>query len=383
MTVIVLVGVAAIFAQVVGSPIVQAPAQAPAQTQTQAQGGGGTSITVNAPPLDPIASQALFNYNMANTELDHGSVPVTWASSLLSGNNIWTQTPLDHLQNPAIRNVREKAHAAALALFVLAIIWTGIQLALGTGLGTTSYQQLFPVFIAGFLICAYADPIVTMATNLNNWLCSVLGGGSLADFSSAPLELPDRPVFDSQTPVPVAFFMGLIGSFIYAIVLILLELKLIFREAVLWITTAAMPIAGVLWAVEITKGWGGKLLGLFFGWLFGQPLLVLALGLASSLLTVLNLSDGAGAVLVKFGILIAALKIISIFAPSGLGSGFTFGLAGMFLLMRRMGHFGRNTAAAPPAQQPAAAVQPGGPGGGTGGGGAATGRPWRPALGTA
>src|SRR5207302_351533 len=162
------------------------------------------------------------------------------------------------------------------------------------------------------------------------WLCARLAEPSLLDFTGTALALPAQP--DVTAPgvvaVPTSFFSGLLTSLLYAIVLLILELKLIFREAVLIVTDVVMPISGVLWAFRITRGWGLQLYRLFFGWLFGQPLVVVCLALGGALLTLFNVTDSAGQVLVKVAILFVALKVVSILAGGGLGGGGLFGLAG-------------------------------------------------------
>src|SRR5207237_800182 len=146
--------------------------------------------------------------------------------------------PADHFDQFLIAGMRNSAKNAALGLFLLGVVWTGLQLAVGSGLGTTSYQQLLPMLVAGFLVAVYADSIAHRAIDLNNWLCARLAEPSLLDFTGTALTLPAQP--DVTAPgvvaVPTSFFSGLLTSLLYAIVLLILELKLIFREAVLIVT---------------------------------------------------------------------------------------------------------------------------------------------------
>lgn len=370
----------AMFFQQVGNPIVSPP------VQTQAP--ANVSVNITPPPPDPAATAAMYSFSVATLERDHAEAPVNWATGLLSGTNIWTTTPVSHFADGNVRNVRNAARLAALGLFLLAIVWTGAQLAFGAGMGTTSYQLLLPPLFAGFLIAIYSETIIVRSIDLNNWLCNQMGSPSLVSFSGDALRLPERPAAAASPgalEIAASFFEGLIGSVIYAVVLIVLELKMIFREGVLIVGSVAMPLAGVLWAVKMTHGWGVRLFTLFFGWLFSQPLVVACLTLGGTLLTLLNLTDGAGEFLVKVAILFAAIKMVSFFAGGSLGGGAMFGLAGVLFLMRRMQSGMRRAGSqgsSPQAPQPAAAVQPG-IANGTGAGTGATGRPWRPAMGAA
>lgn len=367
-------------AQGAGSVILTPPSQASAQTSAPAN---VTNVTL--PPPDPAATRAMYQYSVATLEHDHAGIPVGWAQTLLAGENIWTRTPPAHFQQDDIKRLRLAARNAALGLFLLGILYTGAQLAFGAASGSTNYQQVLPLVIAGFLVAIYAETIVTRSIDICNWLNERLGNPSLSDFSLTGLTMPEQPDADAPTglAIPAAFFSGLFTSLLYAIILVILEMKLIFREAVLVVASVVMPLSGILWAFQITRGYGLILYRLFFGWLFGQPMVVVCLAIAGSLLTLMN-TAGPGEVLVKCAILILSIKMISIFA-SGMSPGGMFGLAGLLFLMRRMQSIGRggpqNNSSAPPANAPA--VQPGGAGGGTGAGAAATGRPWRPALGSA
>jgi hypothetical protein len=384
LTVVLFVG-GMLFGQVApgGNAIVTPPAPAPTTSNV--------TVNITPPPPDPAATRAMYGYVIATTEFDHASAPVDWASGLLKGANIWTRTPAEHFDIDIVKGMRNAARNAALGLFLLGVVWTGLQLAAGSGLGTTSYQQLLPLVIAGFLVAWYAESIGHRAIDLCNWLNERLGNPSLADFSSGPLTMPEQP--DSQLPgivqIPASFFSGVLGSFVFAVVLIVLELKMIFREAILFVTDVVMPISGVLWAFGITRGWGVQLYRLFFGSLYGQPLVVVCLALAGSLLTALNLTDGASQFLVKLAVLFLAIKMVSFLSGAGLGAGGMFGMAGLLFLLRRAQGLTRRGAASSggngqPATPPAntAAVQSG-RSSGTGSGDAASGRPWRPAMGTA
>ncbi len=364
-------------AQGVGNPIV--PVQAAPTTNN-------ITVNVTPPPPDPAATQSMYAYTIAVTERDHAAAPVTIATHLLSGANIWTRTPLEHFDIPVVRDLRTAARLAAMGLFILGVLWTGIQLLIGTTTGHTSMQQLLPLVVAGFLLAVYSTTIVHRAVELNNWLCERLGDPSLADFSASALELPETPTASDSSvagiiAIPAGFISGMVTSVVYAVVLLILELKLIFREGVLLVADVVMPISGILWAFGITRGWGIILFRLFFGWLFGQPLMVAALSLASGLLTLMNLNDGPGQVFVKVAILVLSLKLLSIFA-GGMGGGGMFGLAGLLFLLRRGMGVVRHTSAGGTAPGGAPATGSG-MAGGTGTGSAATGRPWRPSLGMA
>lgn len=341
------------------------------------------NVTVQAPEPNPAQTQATYDYVTANAEFNHASVPVGWANQMLAGANIWTRTPPDMLAQPEAARIRGIARTVGLGLFLIGIVWTGLMLAFGTSGGTTAHQQLLPLLVAGFLLAMYSLSIAQRSIDLCNWINGQFGSPSLADFSREPLTLPDRPMppggaFQQSVELTGAFFSGLLTSAVYAIILVLLEVKMIYREAILMFTSTVMPIAGVLWAFKISRGWGTTLFRLFFGWMFGQPLVVVCLLLAGSLLTLLNVNDGAPAVLVKMGILILSLKVVSLFAGGGLGSGAVFGLAAIMMLARRAAGAGRGGSTPTPATTPAV----GGMAGGTGAGTAASGRAWRPAPGT-
>lgn len=345
------------------------------------------NVTVVPPEPDPVQTQATYDFVTANAEYNHVSIPVGWANGLLAGANIWTRTPSDMLHAPEPARLRGIARTVGLGLFLIGIVWTGLMMAFGTSGGMTAHQQLLPLLIAGFLIAMYAQSISQRSIDLCNWINASFGSPSLTEFSAGPLTLPDRPVpptgLGQAASLVAGFFSGLVTSLIFAVILILLEVKMIYREAILLVTSTVMPIAGVLWAFKITRGWGVVLFRLFFGWTFGQPLVVVCLLLAGSLLTLMNLTDGPAEVLVKVAILLLALKVVSLFAGGGLGSGAVFGLAAVMMLARRgmrgVRGGGSSTPSASPV--PSAAVQQG-IAGGTGDGSAATGRPWRPAAGT-
>lgn len=389
-----------------GNPILTLPtAPQPTQSQTQgnldvqtpaksqAQSSGSVNVNVTAPDPDPKKTAALYEYSVSALERDHASAPIGAASSLLSGENIWTRTPQQPFVTGDVARFRNSARAAALFLFLLAIIWVGAQMAYGSAVGTTTMQQLLPPLIFGLAMAAYSETIILRSIDLCNWLNDRMGTPSLNDFSGSLLVLPDIQLdiheqnaiegFVSQIQ---GFVKGLFGSVLYAIVLIVLELKLIFREGVLWIASIVMPVSGALWAVNLTRGWGVMLFRLWFGWLFSQPLVVLCLALGGSLLTFLNLHDGTGDWLVRIAILFAAIKMVSFFAGGSLSGGAMFGMAGLMLLLRRLrlqvnrsapSAASGGTATAP---QSAPTVQHG-YAGGTGDGTAATSRPWRPAYG--
>jgi hypothetical protein len=363
-----------------GNPIVTPPVKVAAPANV--------TVNITPPAPDPAATQAMYGYVIATTESDHASVPVGWANELLRGANIWTRTPVDHFDTDTARGLRNTARNIGLGLFLLGIIWTGLQLAAGTGLGTSSYQQLLPMVVAGFLVAWYAESIGTRSIDLCNWLNDRLGNPSLADFSSVPLTMPTLPA--TQVPgvaqIPAAFISGVLGSLVYAVVLIVLLLKMIFREAVLLVTDVVMPVSGILWAFGLTRGWGLKLYRLFFGLLFGQPLVVVCLALAGSLLTSLNLTDTSSQFLVKIAVLFVAIKMVTFFA--GMDGGAFFGIGALLFLLRRASSLTRRSSGGgggsptpPPFPAPTAAPV-GGRAHGTGGGTAATGRPWRPAPGS-
>lgn len=380
MTILLLIGFVG-FMQA-GNPILSPPPVPAPQNIT---------VQMTAPPPDPEATMRMNQYLVAQTEYEHAAAPVQYATGLLSGTNIWTFTPPNFITDGTVARVRTNVRLAALSLFLLGIIYTGGRLAFGTALGTTSMQQLLPMMLCGFLVAWYSETLTSRSIDLCNWLNARIGDPTLAGFSGNALILPDAPVPPSSSPapgnpatIPGAFFAGITGTTIYAIVLILLEVKMVFREAVIIVTSTLMPISGILWAFDLTRGWGSTLFRLFFGWLYGQPLVVAALALAGSLLGLMNFTDDAPQLFVKLAILFLALKLISLLAGGGLGSGFSFGLASLLILMRRAQHFGRGANAGSPGSPASntAAAQPG-IANGQGSGSAATGRPWRPALGTA
>lgn len=375
-----IIAMGVLFLQVVGNPIVPQPAPAPSNITVHVE-------TPPPPPPDPIATQAMYDYVTTNDRYNQVEVPVGWAQGLLGHENIWTRTPTGYRDDGAFGQLRRGVRVLAMGLFLLAILWTGGQLLLGSMMSATGYEQLLPALLAGFLIAVFSDLIVRRSIDLNNWMCAVLGQPSLADFSASGLAMPPRP----EPPQPgvgplqlaAGFASGLFTSLLYSIALVIIEVKMIYRQAVLIVTDVAMPAAGALWAVKITRGYGSVLFRLFFGWLFGQPLLVLCLGLAGTLLGLMNVHDGPAEVLIKLTILLIAIKAISLFAGGGLGSGAIFGIASLLMLMRRSQHMFRGSSgqrSQPPSPAPAVVA---GSAGGTGQGTAATGRPWRPALGTA
>jgi hypothetical protein len=328
---------------------------------------------------------------MDSWEYDHAKVPVDMAGRLLHGKNIFTDTPPDWFNNFVVAGMRNSAKFAALSLFLVGIVWTGFQLIWGSASGMSSATQLLPLMVAGFLLAVYADQICVKMVNLCNGLNSQLHEISLIDFTGEALTLPPQPATDTPgvIAVPQGFVEGVITTLLYSLIVLILELKMVYRMGMLTIGDVVMPIAGVLWAFKITRGWGLRLFALFFGWLFGQPLVVICLALTTSLIGFLNLTDSGGAVLIKVAILVAAIKTVGFFA-SVLGGGDLFGLAGLMLLFRQtQGLLRRGSANAAgatgtggsAAQQGAPAVQ-GGQAGGTGAGSAATGRAWRPAYGT-
>lgn len=368
-----LVAVASLFLQVqVGLPM-----------QQQAQSSPNVTVNVVPPPPDPVATQGMYDFVTANDRYSAVEVPVGWAQGLLGHENIWTQTPTSYRNDGAFGTFRRGVRLIAIALFLLGILWTGGGLAFGSVTGSTGYLQLLPLMLAGFLIAMYSDMIVTRTIDLNNWMCRVLGQPNLTEFSHAGLTLPDRPeppIAGSPFELAAGFVSGLLTSLFYSIVLLIIEVKMIYRQAILIVTDVAMPVAGALWAFKLTRGWGIILFRLFFGWLFGQPLLVLCLGLAGTLLGLMNVHDGPAEVLVKLAILLVAIKSISLFAGGGLGSGALFGIASLVMLARRGGGMFRRGTPAPTGGAPATGA---GIAGGQGVGTAATNRPWRPALGTA
>lgn len=374
---------ATLWAQVGGS----SPIVAPGLLQQQSQAPANVTVNVTPPPPDPVATQAMYDFVTANDRYSVVEATVGAASALLGSTNIWTNTPTSYRTDGAFGTFRRGVRLIALGLFLVGIIWTGGMLAVGSLSGLTSYQQLLPLMLAGFLLAMYADLLVVRSIALNNWMCDVLGQPSLADFSSGPLTLPARPEPPTQGSGPLqlatGFVSGLIGSAAYAIVLIVLEVKLVYRQAVLTVTDVAMPAAAALWAFKITRRYGSMLFTLFFGWLFGQPLVVLCMGLASTLLGLMNLHDGPAEVLIKLAVLLVAMKAVSLFAGGGLGSGGIFGVASLLLLVRRTSAMFRGAGASPPPPAASSGITVPGTAAGTGAGTAATGRAWRPAFGTA
>lgn len=369
-----------------GNPIIEAPK--PSST---------TNVTVNVtpPPPDPAATQAMLDFMVANTEYNHANVPDTIASGLLKAPNIWTQTPWDAVNLDIVQKLRNVARGIALGLFLLGIVWIGNQLAFGSLTGSTNYQQLFPMVVMGFALAFYSDTLAHRMIDLNNWICAAIGDPSLSGFTADALKLPDQPTLPGASPgppgiigVPASFFSGLLTTVLYAIVLILLEVKLIIRDGILAVASVVMPISGALWAFSITRGWGTLLYRMFFGWLFGQPMVVICLAIASSLFTFFNNVDGPAQVFIKIAVLFMAMKSVTIFASGSLGQGGAFGIASLLFLLRRAQHVARaaggsGTAASPSANPEPRAATMGGRSNGQGDGEAATGRAWRPSYGTA
>jgi hypothetical protein len=176
-----------------------------------------------------------------------------------------------------------------------------------------------------------------------------------------------------------------VTSALYALVLIVLELKMIGREAIILVTTTVMPIAGALWAVGLTHGWGSLLFRMFFGWLYSQPLVVVCLALSGSLLGLFQ-TDGPGTIFVKIAILLTALSMAGIFAV-GTSFGSSLGVGALIVMMRRTAGMVSSRLPSGGGSAPSAPAAPAGPAvagvaRGSGGGTAATQRAWRPAMGT-
>jgi hypothetical protein len=378
-----------------GNPIVTVPDPNNGGS-THTSGGGNVTVNVTPPPPDPAATSSMLDYLVSNTEYNHANVPVSMADGLLKGPNIFTNTPWNLINVDQASKLRAVARGIALVLFTLGIVWTGLQLAFGSMTGTTTYQLLLPMMVIGFFLAMFSDTIAVRAVDICNGISADFGDPSLMVFSHDSLTMPPQPQLPSAggppgiLSVPATFFSSLFTSLIYAIVLIVLEVKAIIRMAVLIVTTTVMPISGVLFAFSITRSWGVLLFRSFFGWLFGQPLVVICLSIAGSILTFFNGVDAGAVVLVKLAVLFVAIKAITLFAPGGLGAGSMFGLAGLMFLFRRAGqltsgmHGGAAAAASTntPQQPPRAAVQAG-QYSGSGNGTAATSRPWRPVYGAA
>src|SRR4051794_2372965 len=95
------------------------------------------SVNVTPPAPHPAALRGATNFAIDSWEFDHASVPVNWANALLKGQNIWTTTPAAWFQNFIVAGMRNSAKFAAMGLFLIGIVWTGVQLIWGTGMGTT------------------------------------------------------------------------------------------------------------------------------------------------------------------------------------------------------------------------------------------------------
>lgn len=355
-------------------------------THTQASGAANVTVNVTPPPPDPQAVANMYDYSVASAEHSHASVPVNWATGLLSSDNIWTSTPWSLINIDTAQRVRNAARNVALSLFVLGILWTGMNLLFGQLTSTTTYQQLLPAVMIGFILAMYSENIAHRMVDLCNWLNVQLGDPTMTGFVGQSLAMPERPALPTNegiVGIPASFFSGLASSLLMAIILLILELKLIFRDGILIVTTAVMPLSGILYAFSITRGWGQTLYRLFFGWLFGQPLVVVCLAISASVMTFFNNVDSGVQVLVKLVVAFIAIKALTIFAGGGLGSGSIFGLGALLMLMRRMRSGANNVrgaVASAPEQRPLH-VSPAN--GGTGSGTAATARPWRPSFGTA
>lgn len=381
-----------------GSPIVTVP-NPDGGGSTHTSGGGVVNVNVTPPPPDPAATSSMLDFLVSNTEYNHANIPVSMADGMLKGPNIWTNTPWSLINVDQAAKLRAVARGIALVLFLLGITWTGAQLAFGTMTGTTTYQMLLPMMIGGFLLAMFSDTIAVRFVDICNGLAADFGDPSLMVFSHDSLTMPPQPQLPTAggppgiLSVPATFFSSLFTSLIYAIVLIVLEVKEIIRMGVLIVTTTVMPISGVLFAFQITRGWGVLLFRSFFGWLFGQPLVVICLSIAGSVLTFFNGVDAGAVVLVKLAVLFMAIKCVTIFAPMGLGAGSMFGLAGLMFLFRRASGLASGfrggaaaaatTTAAPPSPPPASTPAVSGMGGGTGAGTAATPRAYRPSYGMA
>jgi hypothetical protein len=369
-----------------GNPIVQNPApSAPANV----------TVNITPPSPDPKATVGMMDFLVANTEFDHASVPVNMASAMLKGPNIFTNTPWNLINVDTAAKLRGVARLVALSLFLLGIVYVGVQLAFGNLMGTTSMQQLLPIMVVGFLIAMFSDSIAIHSVDICNALSAQFGDPSLMTFSADSLTMPPQPQIPGVTQpegppgiigVPATFFSSMLTSLIYAIVLLILEVKMIVRDGVLILTTTVMPISGVLFAFSVTRSYGVLLFRSFFGWLFGQPIVVICLSIASSVLTFFNGVDSGATVLVKLAVLFMAIKAVTIFAPMGLGAGSMFGLAGLMFLFRRaqqgVNSF-RTTGGAVASGVTHNPIQQMGSYNGTGIGSAATNRPYRPAYGAA
>jgi len=358
----------ALFLQV-GNPIVTPP-ELPS-VQTSAPQNVTVNVTMVAPEPDPAAVNALYDPLVARTTHGFAEVPTTWANALLGGPNIWTRTPHEYTVDiDGARRVRGAARTVMLALLGAAIVWTGTSIAFGSVTGSQGHLMLLPILAAGFALAWYADDVLTVSVAAVNAVNEALGSSDLSTFSGRALDLPRVPEADDTTQlvtVPVGFLGSVLGSAVYAVILVLLEVQLVMRSAWLIVLGAVFPIASLLWAVPLTHAFGTTMLRMFFGMLIAQPLIVVALQLAGGLAGGWNGAPDIAQVLVRIGVLLVALQVLRMFGGANLGIGGLLGVGAVLLGARQVGRVIRTVrgGSAPPPPAPARA-----------------GRAWRPAFGS-
>lgn len=160
---------------------------------------------------------------------------------------------------------------ANLALVVVAM-WGGFNIIVRDTIGAEYHtaMQLLPRLVLGALMINTSPWFIKLLIDLNNALCSIVGQASPPGFDVAD---------DARRTL-----MGLILWLVLLALLLVFQIVMLFRLAMLDFLIVLAPLASLFWVLPQTHGYARSWMRNFVGTVFSQFLQVLALSLSVSLL---------------------------------------------------------------------------------------------------
>lgn len=278
------------------------------------------NVTVSAPPPDPqaIADASVQSAQAIVVQLVTPTL-AQWATDALNAPDIWRTTPPEWtFQNSAVRSVAIQITAVAGVLFVLFVAVAGFAHMLGQG---ANYGRL----AYGGLLSALNLIWWEIGITLNNAICAAIAGPSLAEIARPHLQAP------SLTADPIAAFGPSVLVIVFAIVVIMLALSLMFRLALIDILIVTGSLSLLTKSAEQTDSWASRYQTLAAGTLFSQILIVVCLRLAPVLG---GIGTGFVGTILAIAVLLLARRMPSILASGHAQQAAGGGLTRLLILRR-------------------------------------------------
>jgi hypothetical protein len=178
--------------------------------------------------------------------------------------------------------------------------------------------EFLPRLLLGGILINTAAWWCRLAIDANNAACAVFGAPTVADVVATVLR------------VAVFQISGVLMVLIATIMAILLLLQQLMRLALVDVLLVLAPLAGLLWILPQSHGWGRLWGRLFVGTVFAQAVQVLTLRLGFNLATGLPPITAAGLLqpLLGIAVLALALKVPGLMGGGAGGGNLVSGLLG-------------------------------------------------------